>query len=370
MKFKKYLNFQFLTQVSKVQNNPSSLLHRSASSPAIIRIPASSLHKQGESALQGQIKLQTSQIQTSSTGGPRIIKITRLGGQGSSTIKVPMSGSAIPLSGVVNKTTGGTTAVKIGNYVSKNSAVPTINLNDLSGRTNGSGVPQSEVSKSGPDSIDWGSLVKKDPNTGACTINLANLAAASGKKIIITTTTGNHVTGSVVSQATGSDAKILSAGDRTHTPFSPSLGDVRMSPSVLPRSDILTAQTMRPRGVELPAPHSVDIAQHLNSLTSRSINAIQSPNMSLLQRNPPLQHSVSTPALSDLEQQHLMNVPNGIVPPNFKANVSHKDLSRLWSKEDVKLKKVGPSVQQVCACFDFCFGFFFVGGGCYQKYPA
>lgn len=333
-----------------MQNNSSSLLHRSTSSPAIIRIPASSLHKQGESALQGQIKLQTSQIQTSSTGGPRIIKITRLGGQGSSTIKVPVSGNAIPLSGIVNKTSGGTTAVKIGNYVSKNSAVPTINLNDLSGRTNGSGVPQSDVSKSGPDSINWGSLVKKDPNTGACTINLANLAAASGKKIIITTTTGNHVTGSVVSQAAGSDSKILSSGVGTNTPFPPNLGCVRMTPSVLPRSDILAAQTMRPRGVELPVPHSVNIGnvQHLNSFTPRSINTIQSPNMSLLQRNPPLHHSVSTPTLSDLEQHHSVNGPNGIVPPNFKANVSHKDLSRLWSKEDVKLKKVGPSVQQVC----------------------
>ncbi|XP_061162410.1 protein strawberry notch homolog 1-like [Saccostrea echinata] len=340
---------QLITQVSKVQNNPSSLLHRSASSPAIIRIPASSLQKQGESPLQSQIKLQTSQNQNNSTGGPRIIKITRLGGQGSSTIKVPVTGN-IPLSGIVNKATGG--AVKIGNYVTKSSSVPTINLNDLSGRTNGSGVPVSDAPKSGPESINWASLVKKDPNTGACTINLANLAAASGKKIIITTTTGNQMTGSVISQSAGTGEQILSSGLGTNSPIPTNLGSVRMtqSPSVLPRSDILSAQTMRPRGGELPAPHSPGMGSvQLSSFTPSAINTIHSQSVSLLQRNPPLHHSMSTPALPDLGQHRSLNGPNGSIPPNYKANVTHKDISRLWSNEDVKLKKVGPSVQQQTA---------------------
>ncbi|XP_062616787.1 uncharacterized protein LOC134278485, partial [Saccostrea cucullata] len=339
-------NNQLITQVSKVQNNPSSLLHRSASSPAIIRIPASSLQKQGES-LQSQIKLQTSQNQTNSTGGPRIIKITRLGGQGSSTIKVPVTGNTIPLSGIVNKATGG--AVKIGNYVTKSSSVPTINLNDLSGRTNGSGVPVSDAPKSGPESINWASLVKKDPNTGACTINLANLAAASGKKIIITTTTGNQMTGSVMSQSTGTGEQILSSGVGTNSPIPTNLGSVRVtpSPSVLPRSDILSAQTMRPRGGELPLPHSPSMGSvQLSSYSPSAINSVHSPSVSLLQRNPPLHHSMSTSALPDSGQHRLLNGPNGSIPPNYKANVTHKDISRLWSNEDVKLKKVGPSVQQ------------------------
>lgn len=328
-------NVQLKTQVSKVQSNLSSQLHRSSSSPAIIRIPASSLQKHGES-LQGQIKLQTSQIQSSSSGGPRIIKITRLGGQAPSTIKVPVSGTTVPLSGIINKTTGGVASVKLGSYVTKNSAVPTINLNDLSGRTSVAEVPVSDTSKPASDSLNWSNLVRKDPYTGACMINLGNLATASGKKIIITTTS-NQVTGGV-NPSPSIGAQVMSSGGRINPAVCSTFGGITMTPSspALPRSDILSNQG----GMG---------SIRVNSLTPGAVNTAQSPSVSLLHGNPTLQHSMSTPALPDLEHPHSVNGLNGSIPASFKANVTHKDLSRLWSNEDVKLKKVGPSVQQLTA---------------------
>lgn len=334
-------HFQLKTQISKVQSKLSSSLHRSSSSPAIIRIPASSLQKHGESPLQGQIKLQTSQMQSNSSGGPRIIKITRLGGQTSSTIKVPVQGNTIPLSGIINKTTGGIPSVKLGNIITKSSTVPTINLNDFSGRTSATEVPISNAPKSAPESINWSNLVQKDPNTGACTINLANLATASGKKIIITTT-NNQVTVGGVSHSVDIGAQVLSSAAGASSQMSANLGGVRLTPSsaLLQRSETISNQSVRL--------HSGGIGSvKLDSMSSCAINAAQSPSVSLLQGNPALHHSVSTPVLSELEQHHSANGLNGSIQPNFKANVTHKDLSRLWSNEDVKLKKVGPSVQQV-----------------------
>lgn len=226
--------------------------------------------------------------------------------------------------------------MKLGSYVTKNSAVPTINLNDLSGRTSVAEVPVSDTSKPASDSLNWSNLVRKDPYTGACMINLGNLATASGKKIIITTTS-NQVTGGV-NPSPSIGAQVMSSGGRINPAVCSTFGGITMTPSspALPRSDILSSQGGMGN-------------IRVNSLTPGAVNTAQSPSVSLLHGNPTLQHSMSTPALPDLEHPHSVNGLNGSIPASFKANVTHKDLSRLWSNEDVKLKKVGPSVQQVKA---------------------
>lgn len=48
--------------------------------------------------------------------------------------------------------------------------------------------------------------------------------------------------------------------------------------------------------------------------------------------------------LLDFEYFYLVNGFNGSISVSFKVNVIYKDLFRLWSNEDVKLKKVGSFV--------------------------
>lgn len=79
----------------------------------------------------------------------------------------------------------------------------------------------------------------------------------------------------------------------------------------------------------------------VNLLTFGVVNIVQFFSVFFLYGNLILQYSMFIIVLLDFEYFYLVNGFNGSILVSFKVNVIYKDLFRLWSNEDVKLKKVG-----------------------------
>ncbi|XP_069134859.1 protein strawberry notch homolog 1-like isoform X2 [Argopecten irradians] len=247
-----------------------STLGRSASSPAMIRIPKSSIQSSVANSIP--ISIQQAASATSGNTTPRIIKITRVGGaQGQ--LKIPQNSGAITLGSLA----GGSFA---GKKIIIKRAVP--------------GAGGSNIGTVGGHSL---ATVQSAPN-------IAELVQ------------GNH---------TGVATQIH------QRPFSPQLqhanSPIQIVSQAGPARTLQNAVSLlqRSTGESLLIPKTSGTIQ-----VSHSVNS----GLSLTKNNIIVNSSGTNVATA------------GTNIANIKTNLSHKDVSRMWSNEDIKFKNFSAPVMK------------------------
>lgn len=262
--------FEYI-QVGNVQKvGVQTVLAKSASSPAIIRVPKASIPCTVPSPNSIPISIQQAVSSVSGNTTPRIIKITRVGAHGA--IKIPQHGGAITL-----------------------------------GSLAGANLAGKKI------------IIKRSvqPGVGGASAGGLNLQIPTVSELI----TSNH---------TGVTTPLLQRA------FSPQLQTTSSPVQIVNRTG-LTGGSL----------------QNAVSLLQRSGESL------LIPRTTSALHMPSVIGVSSQSKNNVVVNVSGIGMAgtnvtNIKTNLSHKDLSRLWSNDDIKLKnfsapsmKIISSVSQV-----------------------